>query len=227
MLGISKDAVAVVVSALYIAAAIGASEFLRARKGYGDEFSRKVVHISVGLWIIPTLLLFTKWYWAALLPACAIVGNFLSLRFNVLKGIERGVKSDFGTVFFPISFVICLVLFFPTKHPEAAAVGIVIMALGDAAAAIYGKAFGRHKYSLMGAKKSFEGSAAMLVVSALSAFVTLLLFGVAASTAAGVAVLAAALGTVLEAAGQWGLDNLTVPVACASLAFLLLRAWGG
>lgn len=224
---VTRDIVAVAASLLYVGAAIGASELIRKRRGYGDEFTRKIVHITVGVWIIPTLLLFTKWHWAALLPAVAIVGNSLSLRYNLLRGIERGVKTDFGTVLFPISFVICLALFFPSRHPEAAGVGIIIMALGDAAAAIFGKAYGRHKYSFLGAKKSFEGSAAMFVVSAAAAFVTMLVFGVSAPLAATVAVCCAAVGTVLEAAGRWGLDNFTVPVACAALAYALLNALGG
>ncbi len=165
-----------VVSVAYVGAAVGASELLRARRGYGDEFSRKVVHVSVGLWIIPTLFLYTKWYWAALLPACAVAGNALSMRFNLMRGIERGVRHDYGTILFPLSFVIVLALFFGGRHPEAAAVGIMIMGLGDAAAAIVGKAAGRHPYVLLGAKKSIEGSAAMLVVSAAAAFGTLLIF---------------------------------------------------
>ena len=84
------DAKAFGLSVIYVAAIMGASELLRRRLGKSDEFTRKIVHVGVGLWIIPTLFLFTRWYWAALLPACAAVGNFLSLKFNLVQPTAQG-----------------------------------------------------------------------------------------------------------------------------------------
>ena len=223
----SKDAIAIAISIAYCTAVIGAGELIRKLRGYGDEFTRKLVHIAIGVWIIPTLFLFTKWYWAAALPALAIIGNVLSYRLNILRGIERSDKGDFGTIFFPVSFVICIAAFFGTKHPEAAAAGIMAMALGDAAAAIVGKTFGRHKFELLGATKSIEGSAAMLVVSFAAVLVTLVIWKAPLGTAAAIALAVAGVGTALEAGGKHGLDNLTVPVVCSAVAFSLLVVMGG
>jgi dolichol kinase len=222
---LSRDAIALALSIAYCTAAIGAAELIRKLRGYGDEFTRKLVHIAIGLWIIPTLFLFTKWYWAAALPALAVLGNAVSLRYNLLRGIERGVKTDLGTVYFPVSFVICIAAFFQSDYRVAAAAGIIPMALGDAAAAIVGRTAGRHPYTLLGARKSVEGSAAMFVVTALSVFATLLIpaFHVSVGAAALVAAVLAVVATALEAVGKNGLDNLTVPVVCSILAFGLLK----
>lgn len=216
------DMRALLISVLYVGALVGLSELLRRLTGRGGEFTRKFVHVGVGLWIIPTLFLFTKWYWAALPAAAALVMNFASMRLKLIRSIERSDSADYGTVLFPLSFVICIAAFFATDYPEAAAAGIMVMALGDAAAAIVGRAFGRHPYTFLGAKKSIEGSAAMLVVSWAAVFGTLVLFKTEPAAAAAIAGLLAAVGTALEAAGKNGLDNLTVPVVCSTLAYLAL-----
>jgi len=222
-----QDLRALVLSFVYCAAAIGAAELIRKIRGYGDEFTRKLVHVTIGLWIIPTLLLFQSWYWAAALPALAVVGNFLSQRMNILRGIERADRHDFGTVFFPLSFVICIFAYFNSAYPVSAAAGIIPMALGDAAAAVVGNAFGRRPYIFLGAKKTLEGSAAMLVVSAVTVFTTLLIFKVSVPSCAIAACLIAAVATLLEAAGKNGLDNLTVPVVCSTIGYFLLVAFEG
>jgi dolichol kinase len=215
---------ALLLSFAYVAAVVASSEVIRRLTGRGGEFTRKWVHVGIGLWIIPTLMLFSKWYWAAALPAVAIVANFASQKLRLMKSIERDAKSDYGTVFFPISFVLCIAFFF--KYPAAASVGIIVMALGDASAAIIGRRYGRHGYTLLGAKKSLEGSAAMLAVSFAAAFGAMVLFQAPVEPAATAALVVAVVGTVLEAAGRNGLDNLTVPVACSTLAYLMLPAAG-
>ena len=223
MQGLPRDLWALLASVSYVAAVVGAGELLRRMTGRGGEFTRKFVHVGIGLWIIPTLILFTKWYWAALPPAAAVVMNFASLRLKLIKSIERDEPADYGTVLFALSFLVCIIAFFHSEHRHAAAAGIMVMALGDAAAAIVGRAFGRHPYTFLGARKSVEGSAAMLAVSWLAVFATLAVFGTAVATAAWVAALVAAVGTALEAAGRNGLDNLTVPVVCSAIAYLALR----
>ena len=118
----------------------------------------------------------------------------------------------------------CIAAFFHSPHREAAAAGIVIMALGDAAAGIIGRKYGRHPYTFLGAKKSVEGSAAMFIVSVPAACAALMIFGAEFKTAAITALVIAALGTALEAAGRNGLDNLSVPTACSGAAYLMLSA---
>ena len=117
------DLRALLISLGYVSAVLGVGELLRRFAGRGGEFTRRFVHIFVGLWIIPTLFLFTRWYWAAALPAAAVVGNFVSQRLKLIRSIERVGKSDFGTVFFPLSFVICLAALPPRGSSARLSVG--------------------------------------------------------------------------------------------------------
>ncbi len=54
----SQDAIALITSFAYVFAAIGVAEGLRKWRGYPAEFTRKFIHIAVGMWAFGTVLLF-------------------------------------------------------------------------------------------------------------------------------------------------------------------------
>jgi dolichol kinase len=108
-----------------------------------------------------------------------------------------------------------------------AAAAILIWGTGDAAAALVGIPFGKHKVKSRwtDGKKSWEGSGAMLGVSFLSGLGVLTRAqGTALPAAAGTAAAAALVGTAVELLSPSEYDTITVPVAV--LAVLLLCAAG-
>lgn len=101
----------------------------------------------------------------------------------------------------------------------AAAVGLIVLGLGDPAAAIVGKRFGKIK--LLGGR-TLEGTLAFVGVGALASFAFLSL--VHPSLATGTALLAAVLGGVAGAVAELVSgrldDNLTIPLAAFAAAWL-------
>ena len=68
-----NDVIAVVISFVYVFAAIGIAEGLRKAFKWPVEFTRKFIHIAVGMWSVGTVLLFTsKWF--------AVIRRWLSWR---------------------------------------------------------------------------------------------------------------------------------------------------
>lgn len=236
--------------------------------GRSPEITRKIVHIGVGTWIIPTTLFFDSPWMAIIPPASFVLINLLSYRFKLVKAMEDGDRNP-GTIYFPLSFVILIPVFWPggiwagglsgemgwictpvldvtrgatsvmermSALPQRlpALAGILVLAWGDAAAAIIGRAFGRHPYRVFGATRSIEGSMAFVLFGLLAILVSRLTIqlsglavdpGSALENSAPVAafllqgipssflcVLPAAL---LEAVTPFGLDNLVVPTAVA------------
>ncbi|MEL6161269.1 MAG: diacylglycerol/polyprenol kinase family protein, partial [Cyanobacteria bacterium J06627_32] len=110
--------------------------------------------------------------------------------------------------------------------PQYAAIGILTMTWGDGLAALVGQRYGAHPYQIWGEKKSWEGSAAMLIVSyAVCAVILWKMQGPLAATwlaAGGVAIVA----TALESASKYGVDNLSVPLGSAAVCFWLVQ-WLG
>jgi uncharacterized protein (TIGR00297 family) len=211
--------IGIVFSFLYVFMVIGISTLLMKRGFIQGEASRKTVHILVSNWWLIAMWAFTSPVWAAAVPAAFVLINYASYRFGIFSAMERGGgKEDLGTVWYAVSLLIlALTTFSAPLHPWVGAVGILAMGYGDGFAAIVGKRFGRMRFPM--SKKSLEGSTVLFV----SVFTTTALVtgfsGIASFLALSFVVASAA--TVVELATPMGLDNLTLPLSSAGLAFLL------
>lgn len=99
--------------------------------------------------------------------------------------------------------------------PQVAVASILMWGFGDAAAALVGKRFGRHRVQIPLAdhKKTWEGSAAMLCTQLLLGTITV---------GFNLPMVAAAIaGTYVELITHKGYDTITVPVANAAVLLLL------
>ncbi|MBI4435813.1 MAG: hypothetical protein HY590_00140 [Candidatus Omnitrophica bacterium] len=191
-------------------------------KGWVSPFTaRKLVHLFVGSWVLPTFFLFDHWF-IAIVPPFSFVWVNLYLerkRFFSFGTTDR----NFGAVYFPISFVILLTFCWEGPLRLFASVGILGMAWGDPLAALAGKRWGRHRYRLGGAEKSLEGSAMMWGGTFLGGLVSFLLFqpGPLQGTLAYSGIVAT-VATLVEAVSGRGMDNLTVPLGSAALCYFLV-----
>lgn len=190
---------------------------------FGKEASRKTVHIAVSNWWILAMVFFDRPVWAAIVPACFVVLNYLSYRFQIFDAMERDEgqgKGDLGTVYYALSLLILAVLTFGEgKNPLIGAVGILLMGYGDGFAALLGKRFPKGKYKIFGSTKTMTGNVTMLTVSFV---VLMILFAVTGQSSVWLpAIVIAALATGIEAVTPLGFDNLTVPLL-AALAYAVI-----
>ena len=202
---------------------------------YFNEVRRKLVHLS-SLWMPTVMLVFAAYRWyLALFFGILLAGNLLvehayasgnhpglmklydrffggMLRFEVKKGMW--VISGGPYVF--ASAALSLVLFVP----YIAASGMTAMLLGDTAAALIGRRFGRHK-TVNG--KSIEGVIAFVAAAGIGIFAAIYL-----STGIVVPVwkilLAAVAGSLVELfEKQLKIDdNFSIPIAVGAVLKLLL-----
>jgi len=197
---------------------------LQAWKVVEPEVIRKVVHIGTG-----NVILFAWWL---KIPAAVGIGSsilfslvtLLSYRLPLLPGINSVGRKSLGTFFYAVSIGVLIACFW--QHaPQFAVLGVLVMTWGDGFAALIGQRWGRHQYHVAGIQKSWEGSLTMLAVSGLvSGLILLSIYGNLWQIwliAAGVAVAA----TALEACSNLGIDNLTVPLGSAGIAFWLIQHW--
>jgi phytol kinase len=220
-----NDLIAVLMSFVYVGLVLAVAEGLRARLHLGVEFTRKLVHIGVGMWAWGTAALFAdKWF--AIIPAAAFVLiNYISYRRGLFLAMESSDRRNLGTVYFPIAFVALILFFFSPSLGLSQSLSralfvaaLMPMTWGDAFAAIVGKQWGRHRYTLLGATRSLEGTLTMLTLSFISVWLTLTLLwsnSLFSPSVLLISVLTALLTTVVEALSPFGLDNLLVPAASA------------
>ncbi len=214
------DYTALLLSYAYVFAIIALGELIQRAGWRSQEFTRKFIHVGVGMWVVGTVLLFETWPLAVVPPATFVVINAISYLRGIFQAMETGERGNLGTIYFPISFG-ALVYFF-WDQPTLLVASMMPMTWGDALAAIVGRRFGHYTYAVGGRVRSVEGSMAMLLWSWVSTFLAVFLMPfllgqtpvnwlMALIYSGAVAVVC----TLVEALSPWGIDNLTVPAAAA------------
>ena len=201
----------------------GIAEGLRRYTQLSTEITRKVVHIGAGQVILLAWWLHTP-TWMGVAASVLFSGvALLSYHYPILPGINGVGRHSLGTFFYTLSIGLLTLVFWPPSLPQYAALGILTMTWGDGLAALVGQRFGRHPYQLWGSQKSWEGSLTMALAS-FCVGLGILGWTVGWSAQIGLTALAVAISaTALETLSIYGLDNLTVPLGSALLAYVLTR----
>jgi phytol kinase len=209
----------IIAVAVWLGLVFLASEILHRFK-QDPELVRKVVHIGTGhVLLIAWWLQIPTW----LCVAAGVTFSAIALashHTNILPMLNDVGRKTYGVFYYALSITILVGLLWD-HHPQYAVIGVMVMSWGDGMAALIGKRFGKHTFIYMGNKRSLEGSLAMFVTS------LIVMLGIFASGHSlsprdvGVAIPVAAIAAILEAFSPGGTDNLSVPLASASLSYFL------
>jgi len=227
------DWIGLLCSYLYAGGLLMTAEVLHRRFAVPTDITRKIVHVSAGMWIFGVLYFFHSWQ-MGVIPFATFIGlNYFFYRVRLFKGIDSE-DASMGTVYFALSITALTLALWrpegPIDHGPAVVAGVMAMTWGDALAALIGKRYGTHRYTINGSTRSYEGSAVMFVVTAMVVGLTLtLLPGSTLSpyaelnspaTIAVASLAGAAVGTLVEALSPHGTDNLSVPICVALVALI-------
>lgn len=188
-----------------------------------NELVRKVVHIGTGNVILLAWWLNTPMWLGVgasiLFSAIALISYYLP----ILPNINSIGRKSFGTFFYAVSIGVLVAWFWSIAQPQYAAIGILVMTWGDGFAALIGQRFGKHPYRLWDMKKSWEGSGAMALIS-FTVCALILLFTIGNLWQIWLISLVVGLSAAtLEAFSKFGVDNLTVPISSAAIAYFLAQ----
>ena len=218
-----------VVQIVFVGAWLGVlglvTEGLYLTRSVSSEITRKIVHIGAGNVILLAWWLQTPTWMGIAASVIFSLVALMSYWLPILPGINSVGRTSLGTFFYAVSIGILTAVFWPQGHPEFTALGILAMTWGDGLAALVGQAYGRHPYKVWGIKKSWEGSGAMLLASFMTSYAVLTAAQGSTVTGFAIALLVAMFATLLEAFSKLGIDNLTVPLGSAFLAYGLSLWW--
>lgn len=201
------------------------------------ELARKLHHVFHGLSIFILLEAFGAWHLAVLGAATLVAVAYPALlmleKRPYFKGSfahRQGNPGDFRHQMLLTEVTFALLLagtwgLLGSEHRYLAAAAVMTWTFGDAAAALFGKAFGRKRirHALADDGKTHEGSGSMTAFAFAALFLTLFFYGRVTWWAAGVAALVVApLAAFIEAISPGGSDTLTVPVVTAAALYPLL-----
>lgn len=206
-----------IVSFLFIFALILISQLLFKNN---SEVSRKFVHIGVCNWWIIATIFFTNVYWAIIPPILFVILNYISYKKNIFASIERKDRKSLGTVYYAVScLLLTLISFSYFKNMLYGGIGLLVMGYGDGFAAIFGMKFKSYEYHIGKHKKTVIGSITMFIFSLIVVSILTLLYGQFSLISA---ILISFIATIIEAISPFGLDNLTVPLLSALVAYLII-----
>ncbi|MBD2486916.1 diacylglycerol/polyprenol kinase family protein [Aulosira sp. FACHB-615] len=232
----NSDLIGLAASYTYAISLLALGEGLRKFFGIQPDLTRKVIHISAGMWIFGVLLLFKHWQ-IGIIPFATFIGvNYLLYRYRLIGAMDTEDSSP-GTVYFAISVTLLFGLFWrpdnSVDHVPIAVAGIMAMTWGDALAALIGKSFGQHKYQIGSSVRSWEGSLAMFLASTTAIFLVLMFLPgsflsplavpLSVSKALLTALISASFATFVEAISPHGTDNLSVPLVTAGVIWALMQ----
>jgi phytol kinase len=193
------------------------AETVRRAFAVESEWTRKLVHVLMGLTASAFPWLFRDGRSVVLLCALFAVVLGASLAFSGLPSIHGVDRRTAGALWFPLG--VAWVFIAAHGRSDLYLMAMLVLTLADPAAAVVGRAGGTHRLRLGGAK-TLEGSLAFFLVASSCLLVALSLttpLHAAESFVRAIAI--AALLTAVELLSPAGSDNFLVPVA----AFLLLE----
>lgn len=222
-----RESIALILALTLIALAFGVLRLWQRRQPPPSaELVRKGAHISTGVLAAAFPWLFQA-TWSGLTLCLLALLAMIAMR--VIPALRRTLgqvagsveRRSWGELYFPVG--VACVWVFSAREPVLFVVPVLVLTLGDAAAALVGTCFSRHKFRTTEGHKSVEGSLAFLCVSTAVAFIALIALvpGMDLTKAVLVAALLACLLMIFEAIAWRGLDNLLLPV----MAFVLLRIY--
>jgi phytol kinase len=211
-----------VICTVYVFSLLGLAEGLRHWRGYSSFFTRKVIHIGVGMliWIIP-FLFSTPWPFIFACISFAFL-TFLDWRFGFFKAMASSNRQNLGTVYFPLAAAAVAFVFW--DNPPLMVAAMMPLTLGDGLAPVIGK-FGTHNYFVFNHKRTLEGSLGFFVATAIGTWLALWIMpglpNVSPQGAIAPAIFTATATALVEAVSILGVDNLMV----TATAMIILSAW--
>ena len=202
------------------------------------EVFRKTLHMILLCSVFVFVYAFNTWWISAIgaivfiimvYPVLAISERKLPVYSELLIERRHGeIKRSLIVAFFMFAVLICVCWgWLGEKYLVIASV--LAWGLGDAAAALVGKRFGRHHIEgkLVEGRKSVEGTVAMFLVSFVAVMVVLLVhnslkwYGYVPT-----AVITAAVCALVELYTRGGMDTITCPLAAAVILISMIHLWG-
>jgi phytol kinase len=224
----TRDIIFAILFLIYPFLLLLGSKYLE-KLGISKDGTRKFVHVFMGLVIIVIPWAFKHVEIALIPPILFTIINLVDYKYGLLSQIQGEDRGNVGTVLYPISFIILILVFYGTNYWALAVLGILTMAFGDAGASIVGRAYGKNNtYFVHDEPRSYAGSLTMFGTTFILTIIIFTIFGgslgitVRIFTLLAAGFLIAGIATIIEALSLWGSDNITVPTLTALSAWVLI-----
>jgi dolichol kinase len=233
--GLVRNMIGAIIFALYYMVSASIIVLISRYVPQSRPYIRKAYHLVATFSVLVLLHVFEHWYAAAASAAAFYSFAFVLIcvtqripALNKLSVARGGRLSEIPVqiIYLQLTVVALTTLYWGSIGPigkVAIAAGFSALGVGDTAAELVGKRFGRHRYrlGLFDPNKSWEGTLAMIGASYVVILGILLTMSTALVSFLAAPVLAVVAG-IAEAFSRKGSDTILVPVTVAVLTFPVL-----
>lgn len=197
-----------------------AVEIMNRRGLLHPEFARKSIHISAGLILAALPIFMTRPQ--VFLTNVAFLAGVLVLTgwLNIFKAVHAVKRWTIGEFLYPLAGALIALMF---DDLRIYTVSIMVLALSDGLAGLFGRQYGGKGYKVWGGTKSLVGNAVFL---ATTLFILVSFTAISIPSADATTWMLVVGGSVfltgVEAFFGGGFDNLMVPICTAVITSLLL-----
>ena len=196
-------------------ALFGVSELIHRFTSTKVELTRKLVHFGTGiLTLLFPVFLTSSWSVLLLCTSFAVI-LLVSLRYSLLPSINAIERKSHGSILYPVAVYSCFLGYENMDHDLMLFYApILLLAMCDPVAALFGKRWPIGEYQIGSDTKTFMGSGAFLISALLVLTGLAIIFNEQFSFKFGYELLLSALSaTIAEAVSGKGTDNLTIPLS--------------
>ncbi len=210
--------------AFVYAFAVLALSMLANRIGLAKRYTRKLVHILVGLeWLILYTFMGTSYHFLVVC-LCFTLILYVIYKRSLIPSISSSEDNSPGTVYYGVAMsIMALLLLFDKRFVMPFGIGVIATSLGDGMAGVVGQLLKKYNPKIH-KNKTLLGSFANLLFT----FCGILLFKIAFSLDLNYLdiFLISFLGVGVELISTKGIDNITVTLSTAMFSHLLLYYQG-
>ena len=176
------------------------------------ESNRRLIHIAIGLMISMSPYIFTYKTYPLLLAFFFIVLNTLAFKTKIFSGIHSQNRKSYGTIYFPLSYLIIIFFFWEQSH--FVALSLLILALSDPIAAQIGSYRNSvWKYKVWKDSKTIEGTIAFFASTVIILLIgTYFFMDYHFLFIIGFILITSVFTTISEITSKMGTDNLSIPI---------------
>tara|TARA_B100000073_G_C23707113_1_gene562720 strand:+ start:54 stop:1514 length:1461 start_codon:yes stop_codon:yes gene_type:complete len=189
------------------------SEYSYRKNILKPNINRKIIHLTVGVAISFSPFIFTSKIQPLILAIIFLIINHISYKKNRLKSFHNINRESYGTVFFPLAYILIATLFWQYKYIISCS--FMILAVSDPLSSLIGENLKKpHQYRINKDFKSYEGSATMFISTfiILSLFSNLIFHQFNLLHSIITILICSITITFTEAVSIKGSDNLSIPI---------------
>lgn len=222
-----NEALSVLVLAFITVVLLVTFEVLARKNILTKSLSRKLLHITTGFIVVYVPFVLQNFWIVIFVGVAFSVTNFILIRKHLLKQINDVQTENFGIFYYPLSFLICVLLFW-NVNKYLISLSFLIFSIGDAVAALVGEASNK-KYLTRITKepKTFNGTIAFIISSYVLLWIAKFTFWDDLNfinydwlSFSFLALILSLLGGITEAVSTKGTDNLSLPVILSSATMM-------